>query len=392
MNALPLTLALAATLCLQLSAGAAPALAEIRTAADLESAIASTAEGALKKALLAHAADIQRAIARHPHVLAVLKTVEGASGKVDKTNTTPEALQQATGGLLPVFDSLILVDLAIPNAGPHDARKTDPYDAAFFEHLSHVSTLESLNIIATKFNDDWIPHVSGLSKLRTLRFTNNGKLTDKGLEQLSGLKQLETFSFVGTAMQGHAYAKFDGFTKLTKVSHRGSSIDDQGLKELCEHLPNLESISLAHAKFTDAGAAHFAKLTKLKSLEIGSRNATPACIRSLRALPLESLQLGDGLDAPAGFAELAALKSLKKVSITNGAPLADSDIQALANLKNLEILEFDKLPISEERLPALDAFTHLKTLILALRPGGYHEEIQAKVKARLPKVEVKFVR
>lgn len=392
MNAHPITLALVAALSIEISASAAHSLTEVRTAADLERAIASTKDEPLKKELLAHAADLQEAIARHPHVLAVLKTVEGASGKVEKTNTTPQALERAAGGTLPIFDTLVLVDLAVPNAGPHDARKTDPYDDAFFEHLSHVATLESLNIIATKFNDDWIPHVSGLSKLRTLRFTNNGKLTDKGLAQLSGLRQLETFSFVGTGMQGHAYARFEGFTKLTKVSHRGSSIDDEGLKELCKHLPNLESISLAHAKFTDAGAMHFAKLTKLKSLEIGSKNATPACISSLKTLPLESLQLGDGLDAPAGFAELAALKSLKKVSITNGGPLADSDIQALANLKNLEILEFDKLPLSEERLPALGAFTHLKTLIFALRPAGYPEDLQAKLRALLPKVEVRFVR
>jgi len=29
----------------------------------------------------------------------------------------------------------------VPGAGPHDIRKDDPYDAAFFEHLGHISTL-----------------------------------------------------------------------------------------------------------------------------------------------------------------------------------------------------------------------------------------------------------
>jgi hypothetical protein len=32
----------------------------------------------------------------------------------------------------------------------------DPFDAAFFEHLSHIAALESLNGIATKANDQWI--------------------------------------------------------------------------------------------------------------------------------------------------------------------------------------------------------------------------------------------
>ena len=72
--------------------------------------------------------------------------VEGAKGKVEKT---------ADG------QSLKLVDLAVPGAGPHDHRKDDPYDAAFFEHLGHISTLESLNIISTKFNDAWMSDLRG---------------------------------------------------------------------------------------------------------------------------------------------------------------------------------------------------------------------------------------
>jgi Leucine-rich repeat (LRR) protein len=392
MNFLSAGILTAAFFTLQNAAVASPSLLEIRTAADLNSFTASTKDDNLKKAILAHASALQAAIDRHPHVEAVRKTVGEASGKLEQINTTPEPLRQIAGGDLPVFDSLSLVDLAVPNAGPHDARKNDPYDETFFKHLGQVSSLESLNIIATKFNDAWMPHVSGLVNLRTLRFTNNGKLTDKGLEQLASLVQLEAFSFVGTHMQGHAYANFHGFTKLKRVSHRGSAIDDEGLKELCSHLPNLESLSLAHAKFTDAGAVHFGKLKNLKSLEIGSRNATPACLAFLKTLPLESLQLGDGLDASAGIAELAALKNLKKVSITNGAPVGEADLQTLAGLKNLETLEFDKLNLTEDRVPALAAFAHLKTLILALRPAGYPENIQSMVRATLPKVEVKFVR
>src|SRR3984893_6654322 len=127
-----------------------------------------------------------------PHVEAVIRTVEGAKGKVEKT----------ADGL-----SLKLVDLAVPGAGPHDHRKDDPYDAAFFEHLGHISTLESLNIISTKFNDAWMPNIAKLKNLKTLSFINNGKLTDAGMEQLAGLKNLEQFSFVGTAITGKAYAK-----------------------------------------------------------------------------------------------------------------------------------------------------------------------------------------
>lgn len=310
----------------------------------------------------------------NPHVEAVLRTVEGAKGKIEKTEDGK---------------SLKLVDLAVPGAGPHDHRKEDPYDAAFFEHLGNITTLESLNIIATKFNDAWMPNIAKLTNLKTLRFTNNGKLTDAGMEQLAGLKSLESFNFVGTAITGNAYAKFNGFTQLTRVSHRGSSINDEGLKELCDHLPNLESISLAHAKFTDAGAHHLAKLKKLKGLELGA-HATPAALAHVTALPLEYLQLGEGFDKSESLPFVKSIPTLKRLTLTNCKATTDEDLNLLASMKNLELLELGGLQLSEDRIPLLGAFTFLKELRVINRPKGYPEDIQAKIKARLPKVDLKF--
>ena len=316
------------------------------------------------------------AFALDPHVEAVIRTVLAAKGKVEKTEDG---------------QSLKLVDLGVPGAGPHDHRKDDPYDAAFFEHLGHITTLESLNVISTKFNDAWMPHIAKLTNLKTLRFTNNGPLTDAGMEQLAGLKNLEQFSFVGTKITGRAYAKFEGFTKLTRVSHRGSSIDDEGLKQLCEHLPNLESISLAHAKFTDAGAVHLAKLKKLKGLELGTHGATPAALKSLTSLPLESIQLGEGFHSADAFTTVKDIPTLRNLSVTDGSKLTDADLSLIAGITQLESLIMDKLPLPEERLSVLSAFAHFKSLTLALRPKGYPAETQARIKVLLPKVKVQFV-
>ena len=323
--------------------------------------------------LLSFAAGLP-ALALDPHVEAVTKIVEGAKGKVEKT---------ADG------KSLKLVDLAVPNTGPHDHRKEDPYDAAFFEHLGHITTLESLNVISTKFNDEWMPNIAKLMNLKTLRFTNNGSLTDAGMVQLAGLKNLETFSFVGTKITGRAYAKFEGFTKLIKVSHRGSSIDDEGLKELCDHLPNLESISLAHAKFTDAGAPNLAKLTKLKSLELGA-HATPAALKNIIALALENLQLGEGFDKSESLPIVKEIKTLKRLTLTNCKTMTDDDLKVLATMTQLESLELGSPSMPEERLPLLQGFIFLKELKIIDRQKGYPPETEAKIKALLPKVDVKF--
>lgn len=368
----------------------AAAFSKLKTAAELDALIASTGDDVWKESLHEHSVAILAAAAQRPHIEAVMRTIQSSPGRFETLNTTPASLKKAAGGDVALFDTLKLVDLAIPNAGPHDHRKVDPYDAAFFEHLGHITALESLNIIATKLNDDWITPIGKLTNLKTLRFTNNGKLTDAGLEKLAGLKQLETFSFVGTGMQGHAYAKFAGWTRLTRCSHRGSNIDDEGLQQLCEHLPNLENISLAHAKFTDAGAPHLTRLTKLKGLEIGTRNATPQSLQHLVKLPLEYLQLGDGLDAPEGIALIKGIPTLRRLTLTNAKVLTDADLKVVASMTQLEHLELGKIELPDERLKVLKDFAFLKSMRLVPAAAPFTAETQARIQQLLPKLELQF--
>jgi hypothetical protein len=315
------------------------------------------------------------AFALDPHVEAVARIVTGAKGKVEMT---------ADG------QGIKLIDLNVPGAGPHDHRKDDPYDAAFFEHVGHLSTLESLNIISTKFNDDWMPSLAKLTNLKALRFTNNGKLTDAGMAQLAGLKNLENFSFVGTQMTGKAYAQFEGFTKLTRVSHRGSSIDDEGLRQLCDRLPNLESLSLAHAKFTDDGAPHLAKLTKLKGLELGTSKATPQALKAIAKLPLEYLQLGEGFESGACFPLIKDISTLRRLTLTNPQAITDADLLALAGLTQLTHLEIGRMPLPDERLAVLKPFAFLKTMRLVPAKAPFTPEQQAKIQALLPQTKIAF--
>jgi Leucine-rich repeat (LRR) protein len=315
------------------------------------------------------------AYAADPHVEVVTRIVTGAKGKVEMT----------ADGL-----GVKLIDLNVPGAGPHDHRKDDPYDAAFFEHVGHLSTLESLNIISTKFNDEWMAPIGKLTNLKVLRFTNNGKLTDAGMAQLAGLKNLENFSFVGTQMTGKAYAQFEGFTKVTRVSHRGSAIDDEGLRQLCDHLPNLESLSLAHAKFTDAGAPHLAKLTKLKGLELGTSKATPQALKAIAKLPLESLQLGEGFESVACIPLIKDIASLRRLTLTNAQAITDADLLVIAGLTQLDHLEIGKMPLSDERIPALKPFAFLKSMRLVPVKTPFTAEQQAKIQSVLPKTTLTF--
>src|SRR5208283_5416036 len=131
---------------------------------------------------------------------------------------------------------------------------------------------------------------------------------------------------------------------------------------------------------------NLAKLTKLKGLEIGTPNATPACLANLKALPLEYLQLGDGLDSPGGIAACKELTSLKRLTLTHCDHLTDDGLKLATELKQLEQLEIGGLDLKDERLPLLQGFAFLKELKLIRRPQSYPPETQAKIKALLPKV------
>lgn len=322
---------------------------------------------------VAHAASTTLAL--EPHLEAVTRTVASAKGKVEMT---------------PDGQGVKLVDLAVPGAGPHDHRKDDPYDAAFFEHLSHLTTLESLNIISTKLDDSGMPHLAKLTALKSLRLTNNGKITDAGMVQLAGLKNLETLAVVGTQITGKAYAAFEGFAKLTRISHRGSQIDDEGLRQLCEHLPNLENISLAHAKFTDAGAPHLAKLVKLKGLELGTSKATPQALKHIASLPLEYLQLGEGFESGSCFPLIKEIATLRRLTLTTAQSLTDADLEALARLTQLDHLELGKLPLPDERLALLKPFAFLKSMRLVPAKDPLSPETQTKISALLPNTKIEF--
>ena len=96
-----------------------------------------------------------------------------------------------------------------------------------------------------------------------------------GRDFMAGLKNLERFTFRGSPVRGHAFAKFAGWTRLKYINFHSNGLDDKGLGHVCESFPNLEFIKLWHSKLlTDASADHLKKLGRLKGIEISCSNAS----------------------------------------------------------------------------------------------------------------------
>lgn len=365
-------------------------LATVKSRADLDALIGATPDAAAKESLQKHAAEILAAAARKPHLDAVVRTLDEARGTYERINLTPEGLQAALGGPSALFDGLKTVSLADAGLGVKAKRETDPFDQAFYEHLPHIAGLEGVVIMHTTCQNAWLAPLATIKTLRQLRIINQAKLNDEGLALLAPLNQLETFSFIGTAMTGAPFKNFGVWPNCKQSSYRGSRMSDEGLIALCAAFPNLESISLAHGHFSDAAVAHAAKLKNLKGLEIGSRLATPECLKSLVGLKLEYLQLGDGLDASAGIAILPQIATLKRLTLTQCQATTDDDLAKVAGMKHLESLELGNLPLPAERVATLKPFAFLKTLRITNPRNPFDDQTKAAVQAALPGVTIAF--
>ena len=403
---------------------AAPDLSKIASRTDLDAIIAAATDAALKKALTNSAADILAAADQHPHVEAVIRTIESAPGTFTKINTTPEALKKAAGGDIPLFDTLTQVSTNILGGKAHDQRKEkeDPYNAAFIEHLGHIPSLESVKLEASGIQDDWVAPLLKLKKLKSLSVSGFGKLgdaslaqlqqltecpdltnlelayfgkaSDSGWEKLAGLKNLESFTPRGAGYPGHFFAKFEGWTKLKRINFHSNGLDDEGLGQVCEKFPNLEFIKLWHSKqLTDGAAEHFKKLKHLTGIEISCAKASSGLVKHLRDLPMEYIALEYGVNAPAADAidTVKSIPTLRRLSM-DASKFTDADLTAIAGVTQVRELSLSGLDLPDAVLPQLKAFAHLKSLTLVRYGKGYPDETQAKVKALLQMVDVKFVK
>jgi 6-phosphogluconolactonase (cycloisomerase 2 family) len=396
-------------------------LFKINSRSDLESIIADTADPALQQALLDHADAIMSAAERYPHVEAVIRTIERAPGTFTKINTTPDSLKKAAGRDIPFFDTLVQIDTRIVAGKAHEHRQEndDPYDAAFIEHLSHIPSLETVKLEATKIQDSWLAPLLELKNLKNLSVNGFGRLgdaslsrlgdlvhcpnltqlelayfgaaTDAGWEQLAGLKDLEFFAPRGARFPGHCFAKFNGWTELKNINFHSNGLDDEGLGYVCENFPNLEFIKLWHSKLiTDASAEHLKKLSKLKGIEISCSNATAALIKHFAQLPLEYVALEYGVDAPASdaIASVTSVPTLRRLKLAN-RPLTDPDLTLLAGATQIEELTIRIGELPDERLPQLQSFSFLKSLHLVTKKP-LSQESRSKIRALLPNTKLHF--
>ena len=173
---------------------------------------------------------------------------------------------------------------------------------------------------------------------------DNSSLTEAGLATLKDMKQLQALGLShALALKGPGLAAIANHPTLKSVSIGGTGVGDAAMAPIAS-IKQLTRLALNHDQITDAGLAALANHPALETLMFSPQMTPRLTDKSL--------------------ATVATLKALKELTINDTVLTYDGGLKLLKQLPNLQKLTLTKVGVSEADV--------------------------AKLKADLPKVDVKF--
>jgi Leucine-rich repeat (LRR) protein len=245
-----------------------------------------------------------------------------------ETDATDETLK--TIAALTRVKSLLLNDLEITDAG--------------LAALKDVSwPIENLDLRGCPVSNEGLKNISGVSSLRALRLSgsnSSASVDDDGMASVAQLANLKVLSLDKLWISEVGVEQLLGLKNLSELYLADTTIGDDALA-MFSKLPALRKLRLARNQIANEGLKHLEGLTELVELDLS-----------------EISQLSDE-----GLQHLSGLTNLRKLNLWR-VPVGDAGVQFLKPLKNLEWLNLDNTRLSDEGLPALVDMKQLKFLHL----------------------------
>lgn len=119
-------------------------------------------------------------------------------------------------------------------------------------------------------------------------------LTDEGLAQIAGLKNVVYLNLAKTKITGRGLVHLKGLTQLRILHLEMTNVDDAGIAHLAG-LDNLEYLNLYLTKVTDKSLAHLKGMKKLKKLYVWQTKITDSGVENLKK-SLPQLKVVRGVD------------------------------------------------------------------------------------------------
>ncbi|MCH7958813.1 MAG: tetratricopeptide repeat protein [Candidatus Hydrogenedentes bacterium] len=213
---------------------------------------------------------------------------------------------------------------------------------AGFATFSPATRLESLDLSANPFLDEWVPWVAQFESLANLDLRDTA-ITDFGLIELSPLKAIRTLVLP-------------------------YEIGDDGLKQL-QVLTGLESLDLSRRRVSDRGLKFVAQLSSLKDLDLSATPITNEGIRRLASLTeLLSLKLAHTRIGDPALETIATFEDLQQLDLS-GTRVTDAGLELLSSLTALMELNLSSCcgesRITADGIPALLSLSLLRKLDLS---------------------------
>ena len=145
-----------------------------------------------------------------------------------------------------------------------------------------------------KVTNDGLKELQGLKNLKSLTVFFCEQITDDGMKHVKGLTTLEKLSITNTGVGDDGVAALKDLKNLTALKKLkllyigGASLTDAAVKDIADNMPDLEGLEIGARGLavTDDSVPHFAKLKKLKALGIRGSKLTDTGLKELqKALP-----------------------------------------------------------------------------------------------------------
>ncbi|MFM8476523.1 MAG: leucine-rich repeat domain-containing protein [Planctomycetaceae bacterium] len=263
-----------------------------------------------------------------------------------------------------------------------DLRKAE-VTAELLKLLSPLTTLRTLNLAGTAFNDELAPLLATTVPQLTSLDVRSCALSDAAMVEIAKCTGLRVLRMSGkenrTTVSDEGLAALAPLKSLKVIALDDLWIGKPGLEHLTT-LNSLEEIYLSATIVDDDAVSVLTKFPRLRKLRLARTNITDGALASLSACSqLEELDLSEiSTLTDAGMSSLAALTSLKKLNLWR-VQISDTGALALAPLTSLQWLNLDNTKLSDAGLPVLKdmqqlTFLHLGStqITAAAAPALFH--------------------
>lgn len=185
------------------------------------------------------------------------------------------------------------------------------FDGSQLKYIAHLHKLRRLQLSFCKITDRDLSELSTLVDLKHLQL-NWTAVSDAGLNHLQNLQSLKTLDLSRTQISDKGLEAISKLQKLAHLSLWDCKITGCTLTQFA-NLPTLTHLWLSRTRLQDSFGQGLGLLTHLQSLEIAETQAADGTIESLKATPLETLDISQTKVGDSSVKIICSMESLRKL-------------------------------------------------------------------------------